>query len=633
MEEVYMGKYRSIRYVVASLVLFLFTSGFLGFCVGPNYKPCSIQFTDPVNGTVLAPGTLNVAIHGKVVAGDKAPLNLVVLKSSGGTASSVPFNKSTGEFTYTATLNDKYYTTITFEVKDTNLIANKERISIAVGDSSEPGGAGIVDNAVRLMLNENFMNQVEIIGAEFINNWKYDLIYGWNSTPYGSHNASSPFVGMNPLLPIFYDLGTGLGELEINPARTDSDSKGYVNLGAVSISIDIKPGGVINANLSINPAAGVKPNGGSKAIYVQGRHNAWALGNPHFMLMADGVNITNAKLKLSTNSENKIVASLDLNNANVSFSNLYAEYGIFEFPDWLLDWIIDLVKDDILGMLALSIPIVDANNIVLPPIAGIQAGGWPMNTSTIFTSTENDLTVDLGVSAELADGITPLVPGLTKFYSTPGDPLPVLTITGDENVQLALTDDIVNNLAFVAIQDGLVNDLDVTVDFKTQLGKLSPKTLIATASLDTPPIIDFSGQSLDGTLAINDFGRVIIRNLNIVISIKTVLPPYPIAMRLSADVDAALQLDISDDGKHITGGIDVAQSDANITICYDNLGNAAFAPVIGKDIANTVINEALKRMLNVEIPSLPLYGSTVNIALLGSELKNNSLVAKVKITH
>ena len=164
MEEVYMGKYRSIRYLVAALVLFLFTSGFLGFCVGPDYKPCSIQFTDPVNGTVLAPGTLNVAIHGKVVAGDKAPLNLVVLKSSGGTASSVPFNKSTGEFTYTATLNDKYYTTITFEVKDTNLIANKERISIAVGDSSEPGGAGIVDNAVRLMLNENFLDQVEVIG-------------------------------------------------------------------------------------------------------------------------------------------------------------------------------------------------------------------------------------------------------------------------------------------------------------------------------------------------------------------------------------------------------------------------------------------------------------------------------------
>ena len=631
--EVFMGKCSGIRYAVASLVLFLFASGFLGFCVGPDYKPCSIQFTNPVNGTVLAPGTATVVINGKVVAGDKAPSVLVVLNSKGGIVSSVPFNKTTGEFTYTAPLNVKHYTTVTFEVKDANLIANKERISIAVGDSSEPGAAGIVDNAARLMLNENFMNQVAVIGAEFINNWKYDLIYGWDSTQYGSHNASSPFAGMTPLLPIYYELGSGLGQLEINPARTDSDSKGYANLGAVSIGIDIKPGGVISANLFINQAAGVKPNGGSKAIYVQGRHNAWLLGNPHFMLMADGVNVTNAKLKLSINSENKIVASLDLNNADVSFSNLYAEYGIFEFPDWLLDWIIGLVKDQILGMLALNIPIVDANNIVLPPIAGIQAGGWPMNTSTIFTSTENDLTVDLGVSAELANGVTPLVPGLTKFYATPGDPLPNLTIIGDENLQLALTDDIVNNLAFVAIQAGLVNDIDVSVDFKTQLGKLSPKTLLATASLDTPPIIDFSGMPLDGTLAINDFGRVIIRNLNIDISFKTLLPPYPIAMRLSADVDAALQLDISDDGKHITGGIDITQSDANITICYDNLGNAAFAPVIGKAIANAVINEALKRMLNIEVPSLPLYGSTVNIALLGSELKSNSLVAKLKITH
>jgi hypothetical protein len=628
-----MGKYRGIRYVVAALVLFLFTSGFLGFCVGPNYKPCSIKFLDPVNGTVLAPGTTSVVISGKVVAGDKAPSVLVVLNSKGGIASSVPFSKTTGEFTYKALLNAKLYTTVTFEVKDTNFIANKERISLAVGESSTPGDAGVVDDAVRLMLNEDFMNQVEVIGAEFINNWKNDLIYGWNSTPYGSHNASSPFVGKTPLLPIYYDLGTGMGELEINPARTDIDSKGFANLGAVSIGIDIKPGGVISATLFISQAAGVNPNGSSKAIYVQGRHNAWLLGNPHFMLMADGVTITNAKLKMSVNSENKIVASLDLNNANLSFSNLYAEYGILDFPDWLLNLIIGLVKDQILGMLALSIPIVDANNIVLPPFSGIQAGGWPMNTSTIFTSTENDLTVDLGVSAKLADGITPLVPGLTKFYATPGDPLPTLAIIGDENIQLALTDDIVNNLAFVAIQAGLVNDIDVTADFKTQLKKLSLKDLVAKASLDTPPIIDFSGMPLNGTLAVNDFGRVIIRNLNIDISFKTAIPPYPIAMRLSADVNAALQLDISDDGKHITGGIDVTQSDASITICYDNLGNAAFAPTIGKDIANTVINEALKSMLNIEVPSLPLYGSTVNIALLGSELNSNSLIAKVKITN
>lgn len=89
-----MGKCSGIRYAVASLVLFLFASGFLGFCVGPNYKPCSIQLTDPINGTVLAPGTANVAINGKVVAGDKAPSVLVVLNSKGGIVSSVPFNKS-----------------------------------------------------------------------------------------------------------------------------------------------------------------------------------------------------------------------------------------------------------------------------------------------------------------------------------------------------------------------------------------------------------------------------------------------------------------------------------------------------------------------------------------------------------
>jgi hypothetical protein len=620
-----MGRQSSIRYVVAGLVLFLFTSGFLGFCVGPNYKPCLIELTDPANGTVLDPGTVSITISGKIVKGDSNPLWLFAFNEKGASLGQIPFDKTTGGFTYTAALNAKQYTTVTFEIKDTNLIGNKERISFAVGNSSTPGAPHVVDNAARLLLNEDFMNQVEVIGAEFINTWKNDLIYG-------TRNPDSPFAGMNPVLPLKVSAGSGMGTIEINPAFSGI-YKGYVNLGAISMAIDIKPGGVINANLSIAPEAWVNPNGtGAKAIYVQGRHWAWLMGDPHFTLKADSVDITNAKLRMSVNAENKITASLDLSDANLSFANLQGEYGILDFPDWLMNWIIGLVKDQILSMLALNIPIVDANNIVLPPLMGIQAGGWPMNTSTIFTSTEQDMTIDLGVSAKLASGVIPLEPGLTKFYATPGDPLPALAITGDENMQIALTDDIVNNLAFVAVQASLVKDLDVTQQFKDELGQLSPKDLICKVTLDTPPILDFSGDPISDLLSIFDFGRVVVRNLKLEISTKALLG-YPIALRMSADANCALKLDVSDDGKEIVGGIDVANSDINITICYDSFGNATLAKKIGKDIANPLVDGVLKKMLRIKVPDLPLYGSNVNIALMGSELNSNALIAKVRITH
>lgn len=612
MKEGAMGRRWGVRYIVVSLVFFLFASGFLGFCQKASYQPCTIVFTSPVNGTVLPTGTTTVTINGKVVAGTKAPWKMWVYNRAGTQLAQVPFNSTTGEFSYEATLNDSPYTTLTFEIKDTNFTANNERISIAVGESAEPGADGVVDDAIRVMLNDAFMDQVEIIGTHFINNWKNDLIYGWNSAN-GSGDSSSPFAGMTPLVPLNVKTKDILG-FDIGTVNVDT-----INLGTVGLGIDIQSGNAISANITVSS------NDTTKGLYVHGNYTDLLGTRTHFVISVNSLSVTNAKLRLSVNASNKIVASLDLDNAQISLGNTYVEFGFLglPLPSWLLNWVISLVKDQILGMLSLDIPIMDAN-IALSPILGIQMAGWPMNTSTIFTSTDTDMTVDLGISAILVSSLTPLVPDLTKFYATPGDALPTLTTTGNENIQIALKDDIINNIAFVAIQTGLVVDMDVS-------SILNMSGLSAKVTLDTPPILDFSGAPLGDTLAVYDMGRAVIRNL--IIEIYYTNKVLPVVARLSVDVNAALKLNISDDGKYIVGGMDTTQSDCSVMICYNNLVNSINAPTIGKKIANSVVNTVLQSMLKIDIPTIPLYGEDVSVALMGTELNNNALVAKLNITH
>ncbi|MEA3223101.1 MAG: hypothetical protein U9P49_08060, partial [Thermodesulfobacteriota bacterium] len=248
-----MQRKRIFLYVFIGLVAFFFSSGFLGFCVGPDYVPASIEFTDPPDGQVLDPGTTSVTIHGRVVAGDNEPMSLKAENMS------VPFNKATGEFEYEFFLNpDCIYSTCTFQVIDTKGVINKERISFAVGDSYEPGADGVVDDAVRLLLTDGFMDAVEDVASPLIGPMLDDLIE----------------------LPMVIDLGL-LGQIVIDT----------FDIGEVALQIDIKEGDKIGASIYITPE-----EVGGTAVFIEGYYDppGTLLPDVYIAFSADAIIVENA---------------------------------------------------------------------------------------------------------------------------------------------------------------------------------------------------------------------------------------------------------------------------------------------------------------------------------------------------
>ncbi|MEA2101930.1 MAG: hypothetical protein U9P80_05070 [Thermodesulfobacteriota bacterium] len=628
-------KRSNVWFLFMGLVAFIFSSGFLGFCVGPDYDPCTIEIESPANGTVMAPGTQQVTIEGKVITGET---EAVVLKAQN---KSIDFDNVTGAFSYTFILDQSsIYSTCTFEVIDQKLITNKVRVSYAVGDSSEPGAAGVVDDAAALKLNESFMDMVEVKGAAFINQWKNDLVYGWDAGDEGdwvydkvSQTPGSPFSSMAPLLPQSFAAATW-GTMYINhwSYEGDPDQRGYVNLGNITMAIDIQPDNSIGVDVTISAQDWVNPRGGSnRALFVQGYHDDGA-SNPHFTLMANSVYIDDAALELTENADGMIVASLDMTGADVNLDGVDTEYGIFSFPAWLTEWIIDLVVDDLVGSLAMDIPIINVNELA-GNIEGVTISGWPMDAS-IFTSTENDMNIALGLSAVCND---PVYPGLDAFYSTPDDGLPEISFEDSENTIISVKDDTINNIAFAFVQTGLLKDMDVTESVLEELGQLAVLLGIddmqAIASLETPPICNFSGDPLD-KLSYDvtvEAGRFIIPNLIIDLYDASLLPPYPHKARMSVDVNAAVQLVLSADRTHLQARLDTDNSTSQMMMLYSNLSNASLLPVISDKITNAVVDNTLKKMIDIEIPAIDLFGTSIGISLNSSALVDNCLVAKVQI--
>lgn len=602
---------RIVLYVFIGLVAFVFSSGFLGFCVGPDYVPASIEFTDPPNGMVLDKGTDTVTIHGRVVAGDSEPL---ILKAED---VPVPFNKTTGDFEFVFALNpDRIYSTCTFQVIDNKGIINKERISFAVGDSLEFGAEGVVDDAVLLSMTEDFM---EMASSALVKAKIYELFE----------------------LPMVLDLklcGIPMGTVEVNE----------LYFGDMNVDVDIQAGGNLFTNIDIAPAEGVNPESSTEAaLYIHGM--AYLLGfipTPLTIWAEENVLMDNVGLILSQNEEtNQIIASLDLTVGTMELSDPHVKIIGIELPDWLVPLIIDMLP----GMLAeadLDMPLMnmdDLTNIIAAfveeigqEIEGVELETWFMDEG-IFTSTDDDMTINLGLSAEFTD---PDLQKLDKFYATPGDPLPEIYFTEDENLIMAISDDMMNQNVSALTQAGFIQGMDVTELFKEQLGPLASKDLEAYAYLDTPPIFDFSGEPLLKTMGeVHDFGRFIVRNMIIEVYNACLVPSsYPSHARISIDINAALKVTVSetDDGIRIQGGMDLEQSESFMMILYNNTTNPALLLQIGGDIANTIVNNTLKKMIDIEIPMMDFLenlipGIPLNIDFVGTELSNNYLVTKLHI--
>jgi hypothetical protein len=622
---------RHALYLVIGLTLFFMSSGFLGMCVGTDYKPATIKITSPAKGMVFEAGTPAIIITGKVTAGDS---EIQTLKAQGKV---IAFNKTTGLFSYELKMNQaEIFTTCEFTVIDKKGIANIERASYSLGQASEPGAVGVIDNAMRLVLTDSLLDQVEKFASNFMNTWKNDLIYGWDNATYGSLNPESPFASMSPIIPtarIPFDDGMN-GWIQLSQAYSEPQDKGYINLGKISISTDILPTNQIAAGILITPESWVNPRGGSaKALFVQGHYRTYPLGietRIHFTVYTNLVNVSNVKLGLGVNSNNKIVAKLDLSRANIDLGNPTIEFGKIELEDELINFILDIVKNTVLKKLAIEMELVGVNDISFD-LLGLNISGWPMMSTIFTTPTADQMVIDLGLSAKLAEDTIPLVQDLTVFYTTLPNTQPAITMTSNENIAMAISDDLMNEASFDLIQLGLLKNLDLTSSVKDLLGKLvSGKTIIAKATLLTPPIFDFSGTEVlpDG---ITQVGRVIVKDLYFELYYKGTVLPYPYAARMCVDVDLDLQLKLSEDGKHVQALLNVPNSSFTINYLYTNLTNSALLPEIGGKLTVKVLDMLLQKLVNFDIPTIDLFGQSIAIGISDTELINNCLVAKLDV--
>jgi hypothetical protein len=623
---------RYVLYLGMGLLLFFMASGFLGMCVGPDYQPATIRITSPAKGTVIEPGTPAIIISGIVKAGTSKVQTLKAQNKI------IAFNSSTGAFQYQFALDQtKIYSTCEFTVFDKNGISNIERVSYALGQSSEPGTLGVIDDAMRIVLTDSLLNQVEVFAGRFMNTWKNDLIYGWNNTAlHASGNPASPFYKATPIIPtqripVPDDMD---GWIQLSQTFSASQDKGYANIGNISIDTDIQSNNSIKANIFITPESWVNPRGGSaQALFVQGHYRTYPAGieaRIHFTLYTNYVNVSNVKLSLGVNSSNKIVAKLDLTSAYVDLGDPYIEFGVIDIEPWLINWILDLVKDQVLSTLSMEMELVSIDDLSFD-ILGLNLSGWPMSNTIFTTPNDSEMIVDLGLSVKIADETIPL--NLTKFYSTLPNTEPDIAMTPSENIALAISDDLVNEASFSLIQLGILNGLDLSSTVKDLLDKLSVgKTIVVKATLATPPIVDFSGTHYPvlGDV-VTDVGRFIVKDLYLELYYKGPLMTYTYAARLCVDVDLDLKLKLSDDGKHVQALLDVPQSSVTINYLYTNLTNAALLPEIGGKLAVEVVDMLLQQLIDFDIPTIDIYGQGIAIGLSDAELINNYLVAKLKI--
>ncbi len=635
-----------IRCLLAGLIVLLLSTGFLG-CGGSSGTAgdkassggedtgdegagndlCSIVFTSPANGAVLQPGTTTVIIRGYIKNGNKSAKSL----TADGVA--IPFDAETGAFSYTYAIpSGAIYATSTAMVTDKDNDTCKKRLSFCVGQSLKAGDRDVVSNAARLILTEAYMDELEKIIPAYVNKWKNDMIYGSTHAVYGSHDANSPFAGEPALLPMTIPIG--LGSLVIDNTRTNK-SQGFLNIGPIAMALDIQPDNTILTDITISPASGINPRSGSAdaAIFIEGSHQYYLLGNPYFAFYASGIDITGAKLSLSLDAAtNQIVATLDTTGATIAFTGANYEYGLAYIPDWLGAEITDLLADTLKAVI--DVPIMKASSLAITA-DGITAGVWPMNAGSLFVSTGSSLTMDLGSYAVLDDPASALIGGLASFYATPGDALPTMAMTDAENINLAVTDDIMNNLAFITVQSGFIKDVNVTAEVKEELvadlGKdlaevLTPSNLVVITTLETPPIFDFSG-SAAGAGPAYPAGRIIVRNLLIDISYDAIDGSSHF-MKLSADVDGPLTLALDGNG-YLTGHVNATGSACSIMTLYNSDISAELVPDLTGPLANAAINRVLQRMIKIEPPrSIDLYGMTVGYSLVGTEISDNCLIIK-----
>jgi hypothetical protein len=487
-----------------------------------------------------------------------------------------------------------------------------------VGQSMKVGDPGVVDNALRVHMDQDLLDLATAQVSDVLNSVTRPLIYG----PVEDNELLAMLGITEPLLvnPISVSLNP-FGVLNIDKDELNPRWNGQINIGNISIIPDIVAGNKIMASVIISPTEGVDPDRPA-ALYIQGYH--WNLiQTNHFALSIKELKVQNAEISLYMNEDGTIGAKLDLTKGNIVLGLITTDYGYLEMPNYLLTALINVViKQYVMKSLSISFDLMNVSDLNLN-LLDIDMGIWPMYSS-ILTTTDDDLNLDLGISAVYA-GLTPAVPGLDTFYATPGDVLPALDKVEDENIMIAVSDDMMNQTMVALIQTGMLSNLNLD----DLISSLTSEPAQMTVSLMTPPVMDLSGKKpAIFTDKITSLGCVLVRDLLVEVRLKAGI--MPLVLRLNIDADAYLMLKIKETG-NIGVTIDPLRTNFNIKILYLNGLNTSLVPGFGRLIFNAVLPSLLDSMLDIAPPAIDLIGKNISIQVVGTEAKDNFLVGRAKI--
>lgn len=585
---------------------------------GVPHVPAKIEIISPQNGTIFPFGTDVVTIHGRIIPGSHAVVSLKQIKNSFNWFS-VDFNPETYEFTTEFELDpSKHYSTCALEVSDSALVANMERVSYIVGEAAPHGDIAASNNALSISMTENLVNGIITIIEETIRNTLPETI------------AS--------LMPIHYDMGRfgliDMGEIVIDPNK--SENRGVVIMEGVDVDyVDCMPGDQIKFGFALD------------LYHVEGYHDSPYFGHVPFVVNTDKAGIHGIVVGLSIDEDDNIVADVDLTKINVVLENTFLQYGWLSVPSWLTGIAAEIAQDIIKMIPPMHIPIMHTQDFVIE-LGNLNFAIWSMDPAHVFTTTEDAMTFDLGISATIDDFYNnALYPDADEFLVTENGPMPDAQASeaGDDLV-VVVSDELINQGAFAIVQSGLLKDIDLSAAAAggaDQTVEVSPLKINASAigslipednagislkvSIETPPICDFSGAG-DTIPSTESFGTYVLPNLIIELgNIRLVPGGKAMTIKLAIDVTADLGMNI--EGDILRGSLAIDMTEFNVEVLY-------FSEPLGTDLMNTLIDiglglatiitgDMIEGVIEIELPEND-YFTMPNLSFSGNKFVNDYLV-------
>jgi hypothetical protein len=662
----------NIRITVILLVASLFASGFLGFCE-KNVTPCSVKIDNLINGTVFSPDTGNVTIKGTVASGSdgKIPLLPVSLKANG---SAVVFNKMTGKFEYTVTPDLKQlYQTIVFELSDSRSNKSYAKSVFAIGNSAEPGARSVVESAYKAKVilpagsfaaykqqKINELTKTPVMIEDFVNTWKKDRVYGMNDVEYGSKNSASPYpAGIFPKK--YTDPKDNELYLKIGGDNTQPHPyPGFFNIGKVKLfePVQLQNGSIQAKGIDIDAESWV---GRKNDLKIPLNLGFMAFGKYHedkgrraVFMWAEKVQIRgDVNVTLSIDAANNVSAKIIFNSYDIVFSGnkgmkINEDWDDKDFGTWkdrFVPFIMDTIKPWLIETLSMDIPLTKlddsilAKDLGLPHIANfvplmansdMLVANWNTNEPQ-FSINENqyNIILDMGISSKNGENSPNIVPGLAKFYYTELEDVD-LSAVGEENLVLALNDEIINNIFFVDMQVGHLKDLLASDELENSMKTLGIPDYTARIDIDVPPIVDFRAPENDDANNPKTSGRGILIARDIRVEIFKNNESVAVA---SIDLDAPLVFS-ADSSKFLHADIYAENTKSSIIFLSEKIGKPAIMVELKKELikeAIRIIGNTAQSNIDFNMPALSIFSKTPTVEIKGYALAGNAQIIRLLV--